>query len=161
MATTKRIKFPQYSHSEMLKLIYDRSATRAVRPSDTNALDNGQFVLAWDSDTAADDYPLIGALCSIAQKRCGEMSYEILCEGGYHANYRHARIIDPQHLPSVVCHETSLIFQECVGKIMGFFFDSNGQALVQVVDKNGSIFYFKPEDVAYLSDVNFGIVKED
>ena len=158
---TKRIKFPQYSHSEMLKLIYDKSATRAVRVDDIDALNKGQFVLAWDSETAADDYPIIGALCSITHKRCEEMSYEILCEGGYHASYKHARIIETHHLPSVVALSTKRSHCECVGKLVGFFFDSCDRALVTVIDRNGCLLFFEPEDVAYLDDVKFGIVKEE
>lgn len=162
MATTKRIKFPQYSHSEILKLIYDRNATRAVLVDDIQYLDKGQFVIAWDSDTAADDYPLIGALCSITQKRCGEMSYEVICEGGYHASYKHARIIEIQHLPSVVALSGTRCGRcECIGKLVGFFFDSDGKAFVTVTDRNNGSFFFEPDEVAYLDDVKLGIVKGD
>lgn len=158
---TKKIKFPQYSHSEMLKLIYDRNSTRAVRLDDSEALDRGQFVLAWDSDTAADDYPILGALCSITQKRCGEMSYEVLCEGGYHASYKHARIIESSQLPSVVVLSTKVGRCECIGKLVGFFFDSKGKAFVTVIDRNNGVIFFEPEEVAYLDDVKFGIVNEE
>ena len=158
---TKKIKFPQDSHSEMLKLIYDRDATRAVRVDDIQYLDKGQFVIVWDSDTAADDYPLIGALCSITQKRGGEMSYEVICEGGYHASYKHARIIEIHHLPSVVALSTKLGRCECIGKLVGFFFDSADKAFVTVTDRNSGSLFFEPEEVTYLDDVKFGIVKED
>lgn len=157
---TKKIKFPQYSHSEMLKLIYDRSATRAVRVDDSDALCKGRFVLAWDSDTAADDYPILGALCSITQKRCEEMSYEVLCEEGYHANYKHARIIETHQLPHVVALSTEGRC-ECIGKLVGFFFDSKGKAFVTVIDRNNGVIFLYPEEVTYLDDVKFGIVKED
>ena len=157
---TKRIKFPEYSHSKMLKLIYDRNATRTVQVSDSNAIDDGRFVLAWDSATAADDYPMFGALCSITLSRCREMSYTVLCEGGYHATYKHARIIEPNYLPSVVAIDTSLA-RECVGKLIGFFFNSDGEALATVVDRSGNLSYFEPEQVAYLDDVKFSIVKEE
>lgn len=163
MATTK-IKFPQYSHSQMLKLIYDRDATREVRIEDSSPIERGQFVIAWDSDVAADDYPVLGALCSLTLKRYGELSYNVLCEGGYHVDYKHVRIVEPQHLPSVV----TLGFgglrngaSASVGKLIGFYFDDNDEPFVTVLDKNGAVNLNKPENIAYLEDVKFGIVKEE
>lgn len=158
---TKIIKFPHYSHSEILKLIYEPSATREVRVDDSRAINQGHFVFAWDSDTAADDYPVLGVLSSITLKRCDEMSYDVLLEEGYHASYKHARLIDPHHLPSVVSSNTNLCGPECVGKLIGFFFDPRGEAYVTVVDRHDGLFFLKPENIAYLDDVNFGIVKEE
>lgn len=158
---TKKIKFPQYSHSEMLKLIYDRDATRTVRIDDSGALDKGQFVLAWDNDNAADDYPVVGAICSVTLGRYAEMSYSVLLEGGYKANFKHAQLIHAKHLPSVVSCGCELLGSECVGKLTGFYLDMHDEPFVTVMDRNGGFFIFKPEDIAYLSDVKFGIVMEE
>lgn len=157
---TQRIKFPQFTHSEIIKLIYDTNATHTVRYDDCTAIDHGRFVLAWDSTNAADDYPVIAALCSVTQNRHGELSYGVLCEGGYNTSYKHARVIDAEHLPSVVSSGIGLCTIERVGKLVGFFIESNEQAFI-TVDINGGIYYLKPEDVAYLSDVKFGIVNEE
>jgi hypothetical protein len=157
----KKIEFPQYSHSEKLRLIYDSDATREVRVDDTRAIDNGHFVLAWDSDNAVEDYPTLGVLCSVTQKRCLEMSYDVLCEEGYHIDFKHARLIDPQYLPFVVSSGTAPCEPKCVGRLVGFFFGQNDEAYVTVVDRNDDFFFLKPENVAYLDDVKFSIVKEE
>ena len=154
----KKIKFPQYSHAEKLKLIYDRAATRDIRVDDSMAIDQGHFVLAWNS---ADNYLTLGVLCSITKKRCCEMSYDVLCEEGYHIDFKHARLIDPQYLPFIVSSGTDLCEPKCIGRLVGFFFDQRGEAYVTVVDRNDGLFFLKPENVAYLDDVKFSIVKEN
>lgn len=156
-----KIKFPQYSHSEKLKLLYDRAATRDVRVDDSRAINQGHFVLAWSSDTAADDYITLGVLCSITQKRCDEMSYDVLCEEGYHMDFKYARLIDPEHLPFVVSSGADLCEPKCVGRLVGFFFDPSGEAYVTVIDRNDGLYFLKPKNVAYLDDVKFSIVKEE
>ena len=162
---TKRIKFPTFTSAEKLKLIFGpKSRSIEIRDTDTIAEDinNGRFVLAWDKDNAAEDYPVIGALKAVTQSRCGQVSYTVLCEGGYETTYKHALIISSEELPLVVTTKCLLGGFARIGRFIGYFTDFNGDTFCAVENGNGcghSIYYFTPEHIAYHSDVNFGIVE--
>ena len=162
-----RIKFPTFTSAEKLKLIFgpkshsiDIGDTVAV----TNAINNGRFVLAWDKDDAAEDYPTIGALKAVTQSRCGQVSYTVLCEGGYETTYKHALLIDSEELPLVITAKRMLGEFATIGRFIGCFTDFDGNTICTIENENGrgyGVYYFKPECIAYHSDVKFGIVEED
>jgi hypothetical protein len=162
---TKRIKFPTFSSGEKLKLIFGPKS-RPIEIEDTgavrDALMNGRFVLAWDKDNAADDYPIVGALKAVTQSRCGEVSYTVLCEGGYESTYKHALLIDSEELPLVVTARRMGCNFATIGRFVGCFNDFDGNTLCTIENDNvrGCLPYaFLPECIAYHSDVNFGIVE--
>lgn len=164
---TKRIKFPTFSSAEKLKLIFGPKS-RPIEIEDTSAvrdiLMNGRFVLAWDKENAADDYPIIGALKGVTQSRCGEVTYTVLCEGGYESTYNHALLIDSEELPLVVTAKRMICDFATIGRFIGFFTDFNGDTFCTIENDSGrgyGIYYFAPECIAYHSDVNFSIVEED
>lgn len=164
---TKRIKFPTFSSAEKLKLIFGPKS-RPIEIDDTSAvkdaLMNGRFVLAWDKDNAADDYPTIGALKAVTQSRCGEVSYTVLCEGGYESTYNHALLIDSEELPLVVTAKRMVCGFATIGRFIGCFTDFDGNTLCTIENNNGrgyGLYYFAPECIAYHSDVKFGIAEED
>ena len=164
---TKKIKFPTFSNAEKLKLIFGPKS-RPIEIDDTSAvkdaLMNGRFVLVWDKENAADDYPIIGALKAVTQSRCGEVSYTVLCEGGYESTYKHALLIDSEELPLVVTAKRRLFEFATIGRFIGCFTNFDDSTLCTIEDANGCEYglrYFAPECIAYHSDVNFGIVEED
>jgi hypothetical protein len=160
---TKRIKFPTFSSGEKLKLIFGPKS-RPIEIEDTgavrDALMNGRFVLAWDKENAADDYPIVGALKAVTQSRCGEVSYTVLCEGGYESTYKHALLIDSEELPLVVTAKRMVCDFATIGRFVGCFTDFDGNTFCTIENGNGrgyGLYYFAPECIAYHSDVNFGI----
>ena len=163
----KKIKFPTFSNGERLKLIFGPKS-RPIEIEDTDAvkdaLMNGRFVLAWDKDNAADDYPIIGALKAVTQSRCDEVSYTVLCEGGYETTYRHALLIDSEELPLVVTAKGSIDEFATIGRFIGCFTEFDGNTICTIENANGrgyGIFHFVPECIAYHSDIKFGIVGEE
>lgn len=164
---TKRIKFPTFSSAEKLKLIFGPKS-RPIEIEDTgmvrDILMNGRFVLAWDKENAADDYPIIGALKAVTQSRCGEVSYTVLCEGGYESTYKHALLIDSEELPLVVTAKRMFCDFATIGRFIGCFTNFDGNTLCTIENANGPGYgycYFAPKCIAYHSDVNFGIEEED
>lgn len=160
----KRIKFPTFSSAEKLKLIFG-SKSRPIEIDDTSAvkeaLMNGRFVLAWDKENAADDYPSIGALKAVTQSRCGEISYTVLWECGYEATYKHAALVDESLLPCVVA-KRYVDYQPFLGRLIGCYLDENCDWVCAVkLNRSGIVYFQKAADIAFVKDVNFGIVEEE
>lgn len=160
-----KTKYPDFSIEEMRALIIGRGASPIV-DTDTcavdRALNSGRFVLCWDDMNPVSAIPSIGALLSVTRSRCAQTEYTVRLEAGYTATYKNAKLIDTEALPMVVCGGKELCGVKMVGYYAGYFKSPDGRELCAVTsDKydDGGVYYFEPKDVAFFSDVKFGITE--
>lgn len=158
-----KTKYPNFSIAEMRALIVGKG-TSPIPDKDAcemdKALNNGRFVLCWDKNPI-EEVPSIGALVSVTRSRCGETSYTVRTEMGYTITYKHAKLIDTEVLPMVVSGGRP-ISVKMTGYYIGYFEAPDGREMCAVSPNkfdDTAPYYFEPKDLAFLSDVEFGITE--
>lgn len=156
-----KIKYPDFSLAEMRTLIVGHG-TSHISDTDTRevdrALNNGRFVFCWDGNPI-EAVPSVGALVSVIRSCGGQTRYEVRLDSGYIVNYENAKLIDTEALPLVVCGGKELC---TVGYYTGLFKSPYGKEYCVVTSSrfnDKGEYFFEPKDVAFLSDVKFGITE--
>lgn len=162
-----KIKFPQFTQAEKLRLIFGPHSS-AIEGDDSaiqEKLNAGRFVLAWDGDNPADCYPTVGALRSVKVLPHHDAHFTIETEDGMELTYKHAVLIHSEELPLMVSGGGSLIgIYPMVGRYVGMFTDPAGRTicvLERISSEGCGLCYYEPQNIAFLSDVTFGIEKEE
>lgn len=158
-----KTKYPDFSIAEMRALIVGKG-TSPIPDRDAcemdKALNNGRFVLCWDKNPI-EEVPSVGALVSVTRGRCGQTSYTVRTELGYTITYKHAKLIDTEALPMVVSGgELNVV--KTTGYYIGYFEAPDGREMCVVSPSrfdDEAPYYFEPKDLAFLSDVKFGITE--
>lgn len=159
-----KIKYPDFSLAEMRALIVGHG-TSPISDTDTcevdRALNNGRFVLCWDGNPI-EAVPSVGALVSVIRSRGGQTRYMVRLDSGYIANYENAKLIDTEALPMVVSGGKELCTVRMVGYYTGLFKSPDGKEYCAVTSSrfgDEGEYFFEPKDLAFLSDVKFGITE--
>ena len=160
-----KTKYPDFSIAEMRALIIGKG-TSTISDMDIcdveKALDCGRFVLCWDGNPV-EAVPSIGALVSVIRSRCGQIEYKVRTESGYVVTYKNAKLIDAEALPMVVSGGSGPC-RKITGHYIGYYEASDGRGMC-AVNPDGlyddGVYSFEPKDVAFLSDVEFGITEDD
>ena len=161
-----KTKYPDFSTAEMRALIVGKGTSPI---SDTNiyevdkALNYGRFVLCWNGNPI-DDIPSVGALVSVTRSRCGQTEYEVRMESGYTLTYKNAKLIDTDALPMVVSGGDGLCGIKITGHYIGYYEAPDGKEMCTVTPNtfgDEGIYSFEPKNLAFLSDVKFGITENE
>lgn len=159
-----KTKYPTFSVAEMRALIVGKGTSPI---SDTNtcevdrALNTGRFVICWDGNPI-ETIPSVGALVSVTRSSRGQIQYTVRTESGYTVSYKNARLIDIEALPMLVSGGGGLCGVKMTGYYIGYFKAPDEREMCAVSSSrfgDESVYYFEPKDVAFLSDVNFGIAE--
>lgn len=161
-----KTKYPDFSIAEMRALIVGKG-TSPIPDTDAcemdKALNNGRFVLCWDKNPI-EEVPSVGALVSVTHGRCGQTSYTVRTELGYTITYKHAKLIDTEALPMVVSGGDKPGVIKMTGYYIGYFVSPDGKEVCAVTPNrfgDDGVYYFEPKDLAFLSDVKFGITEDE
>lgn len=161
-----KTKYPDFSTAEMRALIVGKGTSPI---SDTNfyevdkALNYGRFVLCWDGNPI-EDIPSVGTLVSVTRRRCGQIEYEVRLESGYTLTYKNAKLIDIDALPIVVSSGDGLCDVKITGHYIGYYEAPDGKEMCTVTPNtlgDEGIYFFEPKNLAFLSDVKFGITEDE
>ena len=159
-----KTKYPHFSTAEMRALIVGKG-TSPISDTDTRELDKalnfGCFVLCWDGNPI-EDIPSVGALVSVTRSRCGQTEYKVRAESGYTITYKNAKLIDTEVLPMVVSGGDELCGMKITGRYIGYYEAPDGKEMCTVTPNtfcDEGIYTFEPKNLAFLSDVKFGIVE--
>jgi len=162
----KKVKFPTFTQAQALKTIFGPHS-KVIDPMDSDTpsyLNNGRFVFAWDSDNPADGYIHIGALRSVTALPHGQAKFGVWLDGGYDCTFNHVALIYTEELPLVVCGGEGFCVPKCVAHYIGLFENPNGDIVCALERRSCDgygIHFAEPKNVAFHSDINFGIeVKE-
>lgn len=161
-----KTKYPDFSIAEMRALIVGKG-TSPISDTDACELDRvltyGRFVLCWDGNPI-EEVPSIGALVSVTRSRCGQIEYKVRVESGYTITYKKAKLIDTDALPIVVSGGDGLCGVKITGHYIGYY-EAPGEKEMCAVAPNTfhevGIYSFEPKNLAFLSDVKFGIAEGD
>lgn len=162
-----KIKYPDFSLAQMRALIL-KGSSKLLSDLDTSllevdsAINDGRFVLCWDDSAPTDAVPTIGALVGVARGRHGLTEFRVHLESGYVATYKNAKMIDTEALPMVVSGGSGPHVVSTTGYYVGQFTAPNGEEFCTVLTSvfdSADKFYIKPENMAFLSDVKFGITE--
>lgn len=158
-----KIKYPDFSLAEMRALIVGHGTSPITddnRDVD-KALNDGRFVLCWDDKSPVEAVPSVGALVSVIRSRCGQTEYRVRLDSGYVANYKNAKLIDIEALPMVVSGGNGLCGVKMTGYYIGYFKGPDRDFCTVASSRFGdeATYFFEPEDLAFLSDVKFGITE--
>ena len=161
-----KTKYPDFSIAEMRALIVGKG-TSPIPDTNTYELDNalnyGRFVLCWDGNPI-ETVPTIGALVSVTRSRCGQTEYTVRMESGYTVTYKNAKLIDTEVLPMVVSRGTRLCGVKITGHYIGYYEAPDERAMCTITPNtfgDDGVYSVEPENVAFLSDVKFGIKEGD
>ena len=161
-----KTRYPTFSVAEIRALIVGRG-TSPISDTDTcevdEALNNGRFVICWDGNPI-ETIPSVGALVSVTRSSRGQIEYKVRTELGYTVTYKNARLIDTEVLPMLVSGGNGFRGVKMTGYYIGYFEAPDGREMCAVSSNrfdDESVYYFEPKDVAFLSDVKFGITEED
>jgi hypothetical protein len=161
-----KVKFPRFTQAERLRLIFGPHSS-ALEDDDLadirRKLDEGRFVLAWDDDNPADCFPTLGALRSVKILPHHDAHFTVETEGGMELTYKHAVLIHSEELPLMVSGGGGLFgVHPTVGRYVGMFASPTGQTIcaLERTEPDHCILHYEPQNIAFLSDVTFGIEKE-
>ena len=155
----KKIKFPQFTQAEKLRIIFGPHSTR-LESDDSDIQDKlnaGRFVLAWDGDNPADCYPTVGALRSVTILPHCDTRFTVETDDGVELTYKHAVMIHSEELPTMVVGGEGLMVHPMVGRYIGTFTDPIGHIFCALEITGRGLYYSEPQNLAFHSDVKFGI----
>jgi hypothetical protein len=160
-----KVKFPQFTQAEKLRLIFGphSSALEGDDSAIQEKLNAGRFVLAWDGDNPADCYPIVGALRSVKVLPHHDAHFDVETDDGLELTYKHAVLIHSEELPLMVAGGEGLGVYPMVGRYVGMFTDPAGRTicvLERTLGEGYGLCYYEPQNLAFHSDVTFGIKKE-
>lgn len=162
----KKVTFPTFTQAQALKITIGPDS-KVIDPMDSNIpsyLDNGRFVFAWDSDNPADGYIHIGALRSVTALKHHQAKFGVLLERGYECTFNHVALIYTYELPLVVCSGDELCVPKCVANYIGLIEDPTGKFICALERRSCDgygIYFAEPKNVAFHSDIKFGIELEE
>lgn len=156
---TKKISLPFFHTHELIETAHNSEAV--VSYDDIQLVNRGGFVVVWDGENPDESCLFMLPLHSITIEAGNKTRYTVLSEYGNRITFDHATVASEGILPYVVCKVKSDSIP-CVGRLIGCFKDDTDEWKCCVAPVGSApVRFCKADDVTYLDDVKFGIVKEE